>query len=163
MLCEISFSLDGFIGVLLGGVIALISSIIIQKFQFKKDRAMWRDDRRLKLFADLIGILDSIDMQMEFDSNEGCSDFEMKIDVEHVKHLLHEFLNFIENNRGMLLIFLPKGINGDLVKLSGEIYSITTDLQKQIVEITDIRKSNMFKVIVKAKNIANDLRKEINR
>lgn len=162
MLCEISFSLDNFLCTLLGGIIALISSAVIQHFQFKKEKEIWRNEKRLKLFADLIGILDSINVQIEVNSSRDFSHLETKVDVEYAKAKLKEIQNYIDKNRGMLLIFLPKGINGDLIKLSGEIFSITTNSKKQAIKMKNITNSDIFKLVEKAKSIAGKLIDEIN-
>ena len=93
------------------------------------------------------------------EANEDLSHFTAKVDTEFVKQKLEEFLKYIDDNRGMIFIFLSNKEYSSLVKLSSKIYSVISDEEKQ--EINSITDSEMMNVIEEAKSIANRLKKEI--
>lgn len=145
--------------VLIGGVISLCGSLLAQSYQFKKESKRWAADKKLQIFADLIALLDSINMQIIPEIDINLSNIELKIDAGHLKQQLEEIGEYIDNNRGMLFIFLPNRENRALIQLRGKIYSIISNEEKQ--RINSIIDHELMLVIKEAKEIADRLKKDI--
>lgn len=161
--CEIVDIINSLFATLLGGILAIIGSVVAQHYQWKKEKSMWLNEKRLDLYADLISLLDSIEIRVQSNYNKNLSVVELKTEVEYVKTKLAELLQFMECNNGKLLLFLPKGVNTDLVKLSGAIYAITSDEQKQIIDLSNIENSEIYKVVRQAMKISVKLKNELNK
>jgi len=161
--CEIADIISNFLATLLGGVLAIIGGIVAQRYQYKKEKSLWLNEKRLDLYADLISLLDSFEIRVQPIYDKNLSVVELKTEVEYVKTKLVELVQFIENNNGKLLLFLPKGVNTDLVKLSGAIYDITSDKQKQIIDSANIENSEIYKVIKQAMRISVKLKNELDK
>lgn len=155
--------LNSFLSALLGGALAIVGNIVAQKYQYKKEKTMWTNENRLDLYADLISLLDSIQIKVQPIYDEDLSIIELKTEVEYLKTKLAELLQFSSENNGKLLLFLPDGVNNDLVKLSGEIYSIIANEQKQQIDFSNYKKIDIWKVVEQAKSISNKLKDEINK
>lgn len=155
--------LSSLLSTLLGGVIAIVGNIVTQKHQYKKEKTMWTNEKRLDLYADLISLLDSIKIKVEPVYDENFSIVELKTEVEYVKTKLAELLQFTSENNGKLLLFLPNGVNSNLVKLSGDIYSIIANEQKQRIDFSNYEESDIWKAVEQAKSISNKLKDEINK
>lgn len=160
MNCEL---INDFLCTLIGGALAVIGSIVAQHYQWKKEKSLWLNDKRLDLYADLISLLDSFEIRVQPIYDKNLSMVELKTEVEYVKTKLVELVQFIENNNGKLLLFLPKGVNTDLVKLRGAIYDITSDEQKQIIDLANIEKSEIYKVVKQAMRISVKLKNELDK
>lgn len=160
MNCEL---INDFLCTLIGGALAVIGSIVAQHYQWKKEKSLWLNDKRLDLYADLISLLDSFEIRVQPIYDKNLSVVELKTEVEHVKAQLAELLEFLECNNGKLLLFLPKGVNTDLVKLSGAIYAITSNEQKQIIDLSNIENSEIYKVVRQAMKISVKLKNELNK
>ena len=161
--CEIADIISNFLATLLGGVLAIIGSIVAQRYQYKKEKSLWLNEKRLDLYADLISLLDSFEIRVQPNYDKNLSVVELKTEVEYVKTKLVELVQFIENNNGKLLLFLPKGVNTDLVKLRGAIYDITSDEQKQIIDSANIENSEIYKVVKQAMQISTKLKNELDK
>lgn len=148
---------------LLGGVLAIIGSIVAQRYQYKKEKTLWLNEKRIDLYADLISLLDSIEIRVQSNYDKNLSVVELKTEVEYVKTKLAELLQFMERNNGKLLLFLPKGVNTDLVKLSGAIYDITSDKQTQTIDSANIENSEIYKVVKQAMKISVKLKNQLDK
>lgn len=93
----------------------------------------------------------------EVDAN--LSNMELKIDTGHLEQQLEEIGEYIDNNRGMLFIFLPNRESRALMQLRGKIYSIISNEEKQ--RIDSIMDHELIFVIKEAKGIADRLKKDI--
>ena len=163
MTCEIADIISSLFTTLLGGILAIIGSIVAQHYQWKKEKSLWLNEKRLDLYADLISLLDSIEIRVQSNYDKNLSVVELKTEVEYVKTKLAELLQFMECNNGKLLLFLPKGVNTDLIKLSGAIYAITSDERKQIIDLANIENSEIYKVVKHAMEISEELKNELNK
>ena len=55
------------------------------------------------------------------------------------------------------------GVNSNSVKLSGDIYSIIANEQKQRIDFSNYEESDIWKAVEQAKSISNKLKDEINK
>lgn len=155
--------LNSLLSTITGGLITFLGTIVAQRNQSKKEKSLWRNEKRLDLYADLIVLLNSIEIRAQPIYDESFSVVEMKTEVVYLKNKLSELLEFIEINNGKLLLFLPKGVNSDLVKLSGKIYAITADEEKQNIDILNFKNSEIFQVVQDAISISEKLEKEFEK
>lgn len=155
--------LSNIISAIIGGSLSLLGTIVAQKMQIKKEKTLWQNEKRLDLYADLISLLNSIEIRVQPIYDESLSVVEMKTEVEYLKNKLSELLDFIEINTGKLLLFLPKGLYSKLVKLSGAIYAITANEEKQNIDISNYEDSEIFKVVKDAITISAELNKEFEK
>lgn len=152
-------ALNDVLCVIVGGVMSIVGGLVAQKYQLKKENQRWAADKKLQVFADLIAILDFIDMQIIPEVDANLSNMELKIDAGHLKQQLEEIGEYIDNNRGMLFIFLPNRESRALMQLRGKIYSIISNEEKQ--RIDSIMDNELMFVIKEAKGIADRLKKDI--
>ncbi len=155
--------LNSLLSTITGGLITFLGTIVAQRNQSKKEKSLWRNEKRLDLYANLIVLLNSIEIRAQPIYDESFSVVEMKTEVVYLKNKLSELLEFIEINNGKLLLFLPKGVNSDLVKLSGKIYAITADAEKQNIDILNFKNSEIFQVVQDAISISEKLEKEFEK
>lgn len=152
--------LNNFVCTLIGGLLAILGSAITQHYQWKKEKTLWLHEKRLDLYTDLISLLDSIEIRVQPIYDESCSAVELETEVEYVETKLDELLQFMKSNNGKLLLFLPEGVNTDLVKLSGAIYAIIANEEKQQIDSMNFKKSEIYQVMEQAKTISAKLKRE---
>lgn len=163
MTCQYIELLSNFLSALLGGLLAIISSIVAQHYQYRKEKNLWLNEKRVDLYADLISLLDSIEIRVQPIFNESLSIVEVKTEVDYVKSKLAELTDFLDNNNGKLFLYLPKGVNGDLMKLRGSIYSVISDEQKQTIDLANFKNSEIYKIVEHAIKISETLKHEIDK
>ena len=151
--------LNSLLSTIIGGLIAFLGTVVAQRNQSKNERSLWQNEKRLDLYVDLISLLNSIEIRIQPIYDESLSVVEMKTEIVYLKNKLFELLEFIEINNGKLLLFLPKGVYSDLIKLSGKIHAITADEQKQNIDILNFKNSEIFQVVQDAIDISGKLGK----
>ena len=167
--------ISGFIGALIGGLCSVLGVVLTQRSERKQREEA--DERKMrmfmlqknrkakeKLYASLAQILEGIDTNIEVD--EGTGDMYLSQDSAEKKH--KALTEFKENNLGLLSLYCPPPIRGELERLIAELYKISSE--KQTVTIEDFKKMNpsnigsspIMQAQFHAKNIASMIKEDLN-
>ena len=147
----------------IGGLMTLLGIIIAHKLQSKKEKEQWKTDKQYEVFCELIGILDSIDIQIKVDADIQTmkTTASAYADADYFNIKLNEINTYIERNKAALFIFMPTEIYSKLMKFNGRIYKLISNQQAQVINFEDFYNTNAFKLIKEAKGIAVQIKSEI--
>lgn len=161
--------LSGIIGALVGGLLSLLGSIIVMKYEAKEARERqlsqfaqsdkeWIRENRLKLYMELTEKLENFKLYIDLDS---ISDGNAKIFNDAVLDNLKELNDYIENRKGYLSLFLPNNLHSEIIGFKAKIYKIVVTPELQEVNLNNPQESELFKIIIDGKKISMNLKKSI--
>ncbi len=153
--------INSFVSAIIGGLMTLLGIIIAHKLQSKKEKEQWKTDKQYEVFCELIGILDSIDIQIKVDADIQTMETTSYADANYFNIKLNEINTYIERNKATLFIFMPTEIYSKLMKFNGRIYKLISNQQAQVINFEDFYNTNAFKLIEEAKGIAEQIKSEI--
>lgn len=161
--------LSGILGALIGGLLTLIGSIIVMKYEAKEARERqfdqfaqsdkeWIRENRLKLYMELTEKLDNFKLYIDLDS---ITDGNAKILSEAILDNLKELNDYLENEKGYLSLFLPNIMYSEIIRFKAKIYKIVVTPELQEVNLNNPQESEFFKIIIDGKKISMTLKKSI--
>lgn len=159
--------LSAFGGAIIGGIFTLLATSITLKKQNEKDKELqklrftyedkkWLRENRLKLYIELIDVLESY--QVPCIVEEGNNNFGY-VDKAVIEGLIKETNQYIEANRGKLFLFLPSKIFSQIVRMRGKMCKIAFSNEIQKIYYSDLKNSEMFETIIDAKKISLNIKR----
>lgn len=159
--------LSGLVGAIIGGLFSLLATWITLKCQYKKDNELqksrfleedkkWLRENRLELFTELVDVLESY--QVPFIPEEENAEFGYvnKTEIENYINLTNEY---IDENKGKLFLFLPSEIFSQIVRMRSKMCNVAFSNEPQKIYYSDLKNSEMLKVIVEAKIISQNIKR----
>ena len=146
------------VGAVLGGLLSLAGALLSNVYVSKNEKAIWLRDQRVTLFCELIKELESINVPVIIDSLNKSNSESLNIDTDEIESRLYDLSNYISENIGKLIIFLPGGLYSELMKLREELYCATTEKTFATSEMED---SYLFAAVKHAKRIVGRLKREL--
>ena len=122
----------------------------------KQLREQWGREKKYAFCIEFSQILESIEIVI---LAEECFDGTLKIDPEVYEKKLTEIHEFINKNRGKISILLPN-IYKEIMIFQADLFSLIQNKEKQIIDHS-IRDSDVFRIVMEAKELTNKLRKEL--
>lgn len=146
------------VGTVLGGLLSFAGGFASNVYANSKENAIWLRNQRVTLFCELINELESINIPIIYDPEVDPKTRLKSIDTNEVETRLNHLSNYITENVGKLIIFLPDGLYSELMKLQAELNSA---LSEKSVDIAEIEKSCLWTTIKHAKEIIHSLKSEL--
>ena len=114
------------ISVIIGGLISAVTTIICNWWQNKKtvelerekeltEHKKWLRDRKENIYSSLSGVLQKINIPVGPDG---------MVSKDEIRKNIDEIADWIEKNKGMLALYIPDEIYGEIVKFQGELYQL---------------------------------------
>lgn len=161
--------LNTFLGAIIGGGVSILTMAITLKKQHKKDRELqqanfeqedkiWLRENRLNLYIELVEVLESFEIPIAFDETTPKL---IGVDVDVVEGYIEDMRDYINNNKGKLFLFLPNQRYQNIMKLRANLYEIFSTPEYQQIDVEDFKGSKIYDVVIQAKRISLQLRKDL--
>ena len=148
------------IGVVLGGVITFLSTFFLQKANLSHTDKILLKERKLELYTNLINELQRINIPIIVESSEVNLE-ELTIDTDEVNAHFNSFVNYLEENLGAIHLFVENNSRREILKLQSEIFALIDNSNYHTLSLKELKNSAIYKAIMHANKISNQLRHEI--
>ena len=125
------------IGTILGGLLSFAGGFVSNVYANRKEHAIWLRNQRVNLFCELIAELESINIPVICSPETESKTKIMNIDTNEIELRLNLLSNYITENAGRLILFLPDGLYSELMKLQAELYSALSEEAVDFAQIED--------------------------
>ena len=143
--------------VIVGGIVTLIATVICNEIQNKKmvkiekekeknEIRRWVRDKKEYFYMQLSGLLDNINVEIDSDT--------MKPVPETIYQNIRKLNDWINENRGLISLYLPSDIYSEVVRLQGELFSTYDNEENQDFQ-------NVLQCCAHARKIQFLLRKDL--
>lgn len=152
---------EDLLSTIIGGCIGLLGSGIALLYQWKQDKRnkhyehqLYLFEKREPLYLQLAGALNGVHV---------CIDgITGNVNVEELENQLHNLNQVIEANQDAFAYYLPLEIGNELLRLNAEIYAILSNEDKQEIDLSSLKESEIWKVTEHAKKLLFKIRKDAN-
>lgn len=150
--------------IILGSGISLATSVVVTMLQNKQnfklaeknytyDNRKWIREKKADVYILLASLLDDIAILINAETG--------LLDGKSFEENLDKLTSALDVHRGKIAIFVPSEINIELTKLRAELYALSSDVEKQKIDFSDIRNSEAMKTIIHAKTLLSKMAKDI--
>lgn len=152
------------LSILLGSGISLVASVVVTILQNRQNGKLaeknytyenrrWIREKRTNIYILLAGLLD--DIAIFINTETGL------LDGKSFEESLDKLTSALDAHRGEIAIFVPLDINNELMNLRIELYALSSDTEKQIIDFADIKNSEAMKTITHAKMLISKMRSNL--
>lgn len=152
--------ISSIISALIGGALALCGVLISSHLLKKREKAEWTRAEKYKIYTQTIHILEKLHIPCLV-TEEALSAEEVELDTTELQSWIEELHTYVENDKALLFLFLPKGIYTKILKLSSRVFSITASKELQKFRIEEWRESAIYDAIKFANSIAEELKTDL--
>ena len=149
--------------VIIGGLISAITSVICNWWQNKKtvelerekekiENKRWLRERKEDLYVTLSGVLQKINIPVGPDGLAPKDDIRKHID---------DIADWIETNKGLLALFVPGEIHGEIIKFRGELYQLWSNDELRHIDFYKVDESFIIHCVEHAKMIQSLMQKDL--
>ena len=146
---------------IVGGCIGLLGSFVGIFYQSKHDKRtkhyelqLYLFEKREPLYLQLAGALNAVHVCINGITGT--------VNVEELEKQLQNLNQVVEANQDAVAYYLPLEIGNELMKLNAEIYAILSNEDKQEIDLSALKESEIWKVTEHAKKLLFTIRKEAN-
>ncbi|MBQ6019619.1 MAG: hypothetical protein IJL26_05495 [Clostridia bacterium] len=145
------------VSVIIGALIGLFGTYMSNRASRKQENEDWFRNHKYRIYTDLIGLLENITLPLI--ANEPINAESVFVDTQDLEEQKEELQEYVENNKGEIILFVPNDIYSRLVILIADIFTVVSS--ENSINLSEFNNSRLFKVKIETFELSRLLKDDL--